>query len=78
VLRPSGFMQNFLTGVSSLTIDGKLIDGYGAGAVAYIDCYDIAACAAALQGGGRRACPRARAGVAGALRRQAAMRALCE
>ncbi len=29
-------------------IDGKLVDGYGGGAVAYIDCFDIAACAAAL------------------------------
>ena len=48
VLRPSGFMQNFLTGAGSLKIGGKLIDGYGGGAVAYIDCYDIAACAAAL------------------------------
>jgi NAD(P)H dehydrogenase (quinone) len=48
VLRPSGFMQNFLTGAGSLTIDGRLIDGYGGGAVAYIDCHDIAACAAAL------------------------------
>jgi len=45
VLRPSGFMQNFLTGAAALTIDGQLIDGYGGGAVAYIDCYDIAACA---------------------------------
>lgn len=48
VLQPSGFMQNFLTGAGSLTVDGKLIDGYGGGAVSYIDCYDIAACAAAL------------------------------
>ena len=48
VLRPSGFMQNFLTGAGALTIDGKLVDGYGGGAVAYIDCFDIAACAAAL------------------------------
>jgi NAD(P)H dehydrogenase (quinone) len=48
VLQPSGFMQNFLTGAGALTIDGKLIDGYGGGAVSYIDCYDIAACAAAL------------------------------
>ena len=48
VLRPSGFMQNFRTGAGALTIDGKLIDGYGGAAVAYIDCYDIAACAAAL------------------------------
>jgi NAD(P)H dehydrogenase (quinone) len=56
VLQPSGFMQNFLTGTGSLTIDGKLIDGYGGGAVSYIDCYDIAACAAALlTGPGRNA-----------------------
>jgi NAD(P)H dehydrogenase (quinone) len=48
VLRPSGFMQNFLTGAGALTIDGELVDGYGGGAVAYIDCFDIAACAAAL------------------------------
>jgi NAD(P)H dehydrogenase (quinone) len=48
VLRPSGFMQNFLTGAGSFTIGGELIDGYGGGAVAYIDCYDIALCAAAL------------------------------
>jgi NAD(P)H dehydrogenase (quinone) len=51
VLRPSGFMQNFLTGTASLTIDGQLIDGYSGGAVAYIDCYDIAACATALLAG---------------------------
>jgi uncharacterized protein YbjT (DUF2867 family) len=51
VLRPNGFMQNFLTGAAALTIDGKLIDGYGGSAVAYIDCYDIAACAAALLAG---------------------------
>jgi NAD(P)H dehydrogenase (quinone) len=51
VLRPSGFMQNFLTGAAALTIDGQLIDGYGGGAVAYIDCDDIAACAAALLAG---------------------------
>jgi uncharacterized protein YbjT (DUF2867 family) len=56
VLRPGGFMQNFLTGAGALTIDGKLIDGYGGGTVAYIDCYDIAACAAALlTGAGRNA-----------------------
>jgi NAD(P)H dehydrogenase (quinone) len=48
VLQPSGFMQNFITGAGSLTVDGRLIDGYGGGAVSYIDAYDIAACAAAL------------------------------
>jgi NAD(P)H dehydrogenase (quinone) len=47
-LQPSGFMQNFLTGAGSFTTGGKLIDGYGGGAVSYIDCYDIAACAAVL------------------------------
>jgi NAD(P)H dehydrogenase (quinone) len=51
VLRPNGFMQNFLTGAGALTADGKLIDVYGGAAVAYVDCYDIAACAAALLDG---------------------------
>jgi uncharacterized protein YbjT (DUF2867 family) len=54
VLQPSGFMQNFRAGAGSLTTDGKLIDGYGGGAVSYIDCYDIAACAAALLTGPAR------------------------
>jgi NAD(P)H dehydrogenase (quinone) len=54
VLRPNGFMQNFLTGAGALTADGKLIDVYAGAAVAYVDCYDIAACAAALlEGPGR-------------------------
>jgi uncharacterized protein YbjT (DUF2867 family) len=48
VLQPSGFMQNFLTGAGPLTGDGRLIDPYDGAAVSYIDCYDIAACAAAL------------------------------
>jgi NAD(P)H dehydrogenase (quinone) len=48
VLRPNGFMQNFVTGAGSLTVDGKLIDGYGGAPVSYIDCRDIAACAGAL------------------------------
>jgi NAD(P)H dehydrogenase (quinone) len=48
MLQPSGFMQNFLTGTGSLTSDGTLIDPYDGAAVSYIDCYDIAACAAAL------------------------------
>jgi uncharacterized protein YbjT (DUF2867 family) len=51
VLRPNGFMQNFLTGAGALTADGKLIDVYGGAAVTYVDCYDIAACAAALLAG---------------------------
>jgi NAD(P)H dehydrogenase (quinone) len=48
VLQPTGYMQNFLTGIGSLIRDGKLIDPYAGAAVSYIDCYDIAACAAAL------------------------------
>ncbi|NUO97895.1 MAG: SDR family oxidoreductase [Nonomuraea sp.] len=48
MLRPSGFMQNFLTGAGAFTADGSLIDPYGGAPVSYIDCYDIAACAAAL------------------------------
>jgi uncharacterized protein YbjT (DUF2867 family) len=54
VLQPGGFMQNFLTGAGSLTSDGKLIDPYGEAAVSYIDCHDIAACAAALLTGAGR------------------------
>jgi NAD(P)H dehydrogenase (quinone) len=48
ILQPGGFMQNFLTGAGSVTSDGSLIDGYGGAAVSYVDCHDIAACAAAL------------------------------
>lgn len=48
MLQPSGFMQNFPTGDGLLTGDGKIIDPYGGAAVSYIDCHDIAACAAAL------------------------------
>ncbi|MEV1179356.1 NAD(P)H-binding protein [Nonomuraea sp. NPDC049784] len=48
MLRPSGFMQNFITGAGAFTADGKLIDAYGGAGVSYIDCHDIAACAAAL------------------------------
>jgi NAD(P)H dehydrogenase (quinone) len=54
VLQPSGFMQNFLTGAGAFTMDGKLIDGYGGAPVSYIDCYDIAACAAVLLSGPAR------------------------
>jgi NAD(P)H dehydrogenase (quinone) len=48
MLQPSGFMQNFVTGISGVTADGALVSAYGNGAVSYIDCADIAACAAAL------------------------------
>jgi uncharacterized protein YbjT (DUF2867 family) len=48
ILRPSGFMQNFITGAGAFTADGKLVGAYGDAGVSYIDCHDIAACAAAL------------------------------
>ncbi len=52
VLRPSGFMQNFLTGAAVFTDDaGNIVGTYGDSRVSYIDCADIAACAeAALTG----------------------------
>jgi NAD(P)H dehydrogenase (quinone) len=48
VLAPSGFMQNFITGAGAFTDDGNLVGAYRDSRVSYIDCYDIAACAAAL------------------------------
>lgn len=48
VLQPSGFMQNFVTGAGSFNADGNLVGSYGDAAVSYIDCEDIAACAATL------------------------------
>ncbi|MFI9847529.1 NmrA family NAD(P)-binding protein [Nonomuraea sp. NPDC051941] len=48
MLRPGGFMQNFITGTAAFSADGKLLDVYGGAPVSYIDCHDIAACAAAL------------------------------
>ncbi|REE96769.1 uncharacterized protein YbjT (DUF2867 family) [Thermomonospora umbrina] len=51
LLRPGGFMQNFLTGAGSFTSDGDLVGSYGDAPVSYIDCEDIAACAAALLAG---------------------------
>lgn len=48
LLQPSGFMQNFITGAGAFTDDGKLVGAYGDSAVSYIDCHDIAACAAVL------------------------------
>jgi uncharacterized protein YbjT (DUF2867 family) len=48
ILQPNGFMQNFLTGQGSFTADGNLVGAYGDAAVSYIDCEDIAACAAVL------------------------------
>lgn len=54
ILQPSGFMQNFLTGAGSFTAGGNLIGSYGDAPVSYIDCEDIAACAAALLTGRHR------------------------
>lgn len=48
ILRPSGFMQNFLTGAGSFSADGHLLGAYRQARVSYIDCADIAACAAVL------------------------------
>ncbi|TCK22137.1 NmrA family NAD(P)-binding protein [Pseudonocardia endophytica] len=48
VLRPSGFLQNLITGVAGFTADGALLDPYAGGAVGYIDAEDIAACAHAV------------------------------
>ncbi|MFJ6181767.1 SDR family oxidoreductase [Streptomyces sp. NPDC092295] len=47
-LQPTGYMQNFLTGEGGFTHSGALEGPYGAGRVAYLDAYDVAACAAAL------------------------------
>jgi uncharacterized protein YbjT (DUF2867 family) len=48
VLRPNGFMQNFGTGAGVFTEDGNLLGAYGDARVSYVDCADIADCAAAL------------------------------
>lgn len=57
ILQPSGFMQNFFTGAGTFSDDGSLISPAKDAPVSYIDCRDIAACAAALltgaPGGGR-------------------------
>jgi uncharacterized protein YbjT (DUF2867 family) len=48
VLQPSGFMQNFLTGAAASIDAGDVIGLRGDWRVSYIDCFDIAAGAAAL------------------------------
>ncbi|MEU5726976.1 SDR family oxidoreductase [Micromonospora sp. NPDC047738] len=55
LLQPSGFMQNFRTGAGAFTDNGELIGLAGDWRVSYIDCHDIAACAAALLTGPARA-----------------------
>ncbi|MEW9554842.1 NAD(P)H-binding protein [Nonomuraea sp. NPDC050783] len=51
ILRPGPFMQNFVTGAGTFTAEGGLVGAYGDAGVSYIDCQDIAACAAALLSG---------------------------
>lgn len=48
LLQPSGYMQNFLTGAAGTLDAGDVIGLPGDWRVSYIDCYDIAACAAEL------------------------------
>jgi NAD(P)H dehydrogenase (quinone) len=55
ILQPSGFMQNFLSGAAVFTEKGDLLGAYGGSRVSYVDCVDIAACAAALLTGDPRA-----------------------
>lgn len=47
-LQPTGYMQNFFTGDGGFVGDDAVAGPYGDGRVAYIDAYDIAACAAVL------------------------------
>src|SRR5882757_6197391 len=53
VLRPSGFMQNFLTRAAVFTEDGNIVGAYGDAGVSYVDCVDLAAAGAALLRGER-------------------------
>jgi uncharacterized protein YbjT (DUF2867 family) len=55
ILQPTGYMQNFFTGEGGFARSGALAGPYGEGRVAYIDAYDIAACAAVLLTGSRGA-----------------------
>jgi NAD(P)H dehydrogenase (quinone) len=48
ILRPNGFMQNFVTGTASFASGGNLVGMYRDGRTAYLDCADIAAVAAHL------------------------------
>ncbi|MYS87480.1 SDR family oxidoreductase [Embleya scabrispora] len=48
LLQPSGYMQNFLTGAGTFSADGSLIAPAHDAPVSYVDCRDIAACAAVL------------------------------
>lgn len=48
LLQPSGYMQNFVSGQAATLDAGDVVGLAGDWRVSYIDCYDIAACAAAL------------------------------
>lgn len=48
LLRPTGYMQNFFTGEGGFAGGAAVSGPYGEGRVAYIDAYDVAACAAVL------------------------------
>lgn len=48
VLRPSGYLQNFLADAADIADGGQFFGAYRDGAIAYVDCRDIAGCAAAL------------------------------
>lgn len=48
MLQPTGYMQNFFTGKGGFRHSGALAGPYGTGRVAYLDAYDVAACAAVL------------------------------
>jgi uncharacterized protein YbjT (DUF2867 family) len=54
LLRPSGYMQNFVRDAGAFTANGELLGAYGDARVSYVDCADIAACAAALLTGPSR------------------------
>ncbi|WP_432971194.1 NmrA family NAD(P)-binding protein [Dactylosporangium sp. CA-233914] len=54
LLQPGGFMQSFRTGAGAFSDAGDLIGLAGDWRVSYIDCADIAACAAVLLTGAER------------------------
>ncbi|WP_433330837.1 SDR family oxidoreductase [Spirillospora sp. CA-294931] len=53
ILQPGAFMQNFVTGSGAFSEDGHLLGLAGGARMSYIDCLDIAACAATILTGSR-------------------------
>lgn len=47
-LQPGAFMQNVLYNVDSIRREGKIYGAYKDGRISFVDCTDIAACAASL------------------------------